>query len=344
VSFSSLDEVYTRVHSLGPEFDGWLSNHAPMAADALGRLGGGAQVHRWLDTYTRRLEPLPDAVAPIEAEQWHAALGDPRRLGDWIRWFEHELSEQPWRAVLATWWERLLPGAIAAATHPLIRTGHAVRALEERDSDARRRELAHALGYWAARWQPVRTAPHLGSLPPDSALRALRPLEGGRGGIRERIAQLEQHQPWPAEGLAPPTTTSEVPAALDALVDATVVQYATAPGVDHVMLVHATTAPRAARLCLSSLPEDLWPSTFEAAWRIAAALTVLYRHDAPDGTHFGTPRDPAELAERVIAHGDEHVLKFSEVAFESYARGIGEAPAAIARALGAIEPLETPAR
>ena len=29
-----LDETYTRMHTTGPEFEGWLSNHGPMAADA----------------------------------------------------------------------------------------------------------------------------------------------------------------------------------------------------------------------------------------------------------------------------------------------------------------------
>jgi hypothetical protein len=30
-----LDEAYQRLHATGPEFDGWLSNHGPMAAQVL---------------------------------------------------------------------------------------------------------------------------------------------------------------------------------------------------------------------------------------------------------------------------------------------------------------------
>ena len=30
----TLDEAYQRLHATGPEFDGWLSNHGPMAAEA----------------------------------------------------------------------------------------------------------------------------------------------------------------------------------------------------------------------------------------------------------------------------------------------------------------------
>ena len=44
-----LDEAYQRLHATGPEFDGWLSNHGPMAAEAMVRRGHADRVHRWLD-------------------------------------------------------------------------------------------------------------------------------------------------------------------------------------------------------------------------------------------------------------------------------------------------------
>ncbi|GAA5139546.1 hypothetical protein [Pseudonocardia adelaidensis] len=40
-----LDETYQRLHRTGPEFVGWLSNHGPMAADALIRLGSAYRPH-----------------------------------------------------------------------------------------------------------------------------------------------------------------------------------------------------------------------------------------------------------------------------------------------------------
>src|SRR5262249_26478955 len=46
-------------------------------------------------------------------------------------------------------------GFCAAATHGPIRVGHAVRGLGERDTPSRRRELADALGAWAATWQQL---------------------------------------------------------------------------------------------------------------------------------------------------------------------------------------------
>jgi hypothetical protein len=38
VTSESLDEAYERLRNTGPEFEGWLSNHGPMAADALIRI------------------------------------------------------------------------------------------------------------------------------------------------------------------------------------------------------------------------------------------------------------------------------------------------------------------
>jgi len=336
----SLDEVYEQVQHYGPEFDGWLSNHAPMAADALGRIGGTDRVGRWLDAYSARLEPPPAQERPLTEATWREALGDPRRLGDWTRWFSAMIGEASWQEVLVAWWPRLLPGALAAATHPLIRVGHAVRALGEADTEPRRRELAAGLAYFAARWQPAAVRAPLGKASPATALATLPPLVGASGGIRQRIVALEQAADAPSDGVHAPRSPAAVPTLLDELVDATIAQYATAPGIDAVMLVHASTAPRAARLTLAALLPSLWIPTYEVAWTIAAALTRMYRTPHDDGTRPRAVPDREALIERATAHGDEHVLKFVEVAMESYARGHDDALAAAARALGAIDPLE----
>src|SRR5215471_8286240 len=124
----TLDEAYQRLHATGPEFNGWLSNHGPMAAEAMARRGHADRVHPWLDGYMARLEEFPRGRGPI-GPGWQEALGDPRRIADWTAHFQREVTAQPWRAVLETWWPRLLPGVAAAATHGVIRVGHAVRAL-----------------------------------------------------------------------------------------------------------------------------------------------------------------------------------------------------------------------
>ena len=77
-----LDEAYQRLHQTGPEYDGWLSNHGPMAAEAMTRHGHAQDVPRWLDAYMNRLEEFPRGTAVIGPD-WREALGDPRRIADW---------------------------------------------------------------------------------------------------------------------------------------------------------------------------------------------------------------------------------------------------------------------
>jgi hypothetical protein len=124
----TLDGAYERLHATGPEFDGFLSNHGPMAAEAMVRHGHSDLVGSWLDVYMRRLEEFPRGLGPIGSD-WQDALGDLRRVADWTVLFGREIGEQPWRHVLNAWWPRLLPGVVAAATHGVIRVGHSVRAL-----------------------------------------------------------------------------------------------------------------------------------------------------------------------------------------------------------------------
>jgi hypothetical protein len=154
VASEVLDEAYLRLHHWGPEFGGenGLSNHGPMAAEVLSRRGLDDQVGSWLDRYVTRLETLPGEDDPITEDNWAEAMGQLRRVGDWIAFFRRAVREAPWPEVLAAWWPRLLPAIASGATHGLIRTGHAVRTVLGGDTSPEAvDEIAHALGYWAAR-------------------------------------------------------------------------------------------------------------------------------------------------------------------------------------------------
>lgn len=98
-----LDETYMRMRTTGPEFGGWLSNHGPMAADALIRLGCGGEVEAWLNSYAPRLDHAPAPRWIIQEAEWREVIGDPSRLGDWCALFDRQLSEKPWRDVLVRW-------------------------------------------------------------------------------------------------------------------------------------------------------------------------------------------------------------------------------------------------
>ena len=96
-----LDEAYERLHRTGPEFAGYLSNHGPMASEALVQLGLGEHVHGWLDGYIGKLEERPAATSRITPDQFADALGDAGRFGDWLDYFQSQVTDRDWRGVLA---------------------------------------------------------------------------------------------------------------------------------------------------------------------------------------------------------------------------------------------------
>jgi len=325
-----LDETYERLYCTGPEFDGWLANHGPMAADALIRIGRAEQVAGWVTEYERRLEEVPSDRWVISEEDWREPLGDPTRLGDWCALFARLVHEEQWEGLIGRWWPRLLPGAVASATHGLIRTGHVVRALREHQSPQRLNELGRALGYWAARWQPLSDEVPHGAADIGAALDGV-PAIGASGDARTRLAQLGETLAWiPALGrLRPVERPAAVPAALDALVDAVVTRYEQWAHGNPVMLVHAATAPRAAALVLPALPTEMWIATYNTAWALSAAISAAYRPATPPPSGLERAAVSAEdVIDIAVATRDEHAIKFVEVAHESYRRGNPRALAA----------------
>lgn len=316
-----LDENLVRIHRSGPEFRGWLSNHAPMAIESLISRGHVDAVEPWLDGYVHRFEERPRPSERITEQNWRDAIGDPRRLGDWPLWFENQLAEHPWTEVLAEWWPRLLPGVAASATHGVIRVGHAVRSLREHgESAARISEFAYALAYWAARWQPVAGATRpQGQLRPSQALDQISAVPDQSGGIRERLSQLDETPGWRAgqAALAAPVDVEAVPMFLQDLIVATVDRYGALGLAEPIMLVHASTAPNAILRTLPSLPKGLWMSSANIAWSTAAAVYASY---APSGPAGRLPNDSdmtiGEAMEEAVASRDTHAIKFADTAID----------------------------
>ncbi|WP_232665486.1 hypothetical protein [Pseudonocardia sp. TRM90224] len=200
-----------------------------------------------MGAYTKRLEGEPSPRWAIDDRGWREPLGDPSRLGDWLQFFGSRVHDRPWEDLLAQWWPRLLPGAIASSTHGLIRTGHAVRALREHVTPQRLDELGQALGYWAARWQPLHGDPApSGTVGVDEAMERL-PVIEAEGGTRTRLARLAEIPAWSQviSSARPAGSAASVPGALDELVDLAVARYRRWAHGSPVLLVHAAT--RAAR-------------------------------------------------------------------------------------------------
>ncbi|MFC0508973.1 questin oxidase family protein [Micromonospora costi] len=345
-----LSEAYARLHRSGPEWgEDQLTNHGPMAVEVMIRRGYAAQVDRWVDRYRSRLDDLPGSTSAIGERDWPEALGDGRRVADWTAYFTRQLAAAPWRDVLATWWPRLLPGVLAGTTHGVIRVGHAVRALlAGAENPETLHELAHGLAFWAARYQSVPASAHpAGHLDPGTALDALGRIPVQNGRVAERLGQLGDLPGWPAgvAALRPATGPEQVSARLADLVTAATVRYLAHGHASPVLLVHTATAPNAVLHTLPALPRDLWVPSLTAMWTTAAAITAAYAPPAGPMTSRVTdvPEGPdaaADVVDRAMRHGDEHVIKFTDTAAEVYTRtGNRDALAAAVHITTLIDPV-----
>lgn len=312
----ALDGALSFLDDCGPEWGPGVSNHGPMAAEALIRLGRPEAVEGFVSDYRKLLyRGAPAPSHAITEENWPAALGNMRLLGDWNAYFHARLREAPWREVLARWWPRLLPGLPAGGGHGVIRTGHAVRAIAEAETPQRTLELARGLGYWAARYQQVPGRQVFGG---ERELREawarvpkLLTTQGIGEIFRIRLEALDLLEEFgPAvEDVRRPDDPDR---ALSMITNLAAHAYLTDEHQKYMGFVHALTGPAAVRLVLPHLPaEQHWPSV-AAAWQFTAAIRSAY------GTGYREPQSLVEpvgyetLVDRAVATGDPHAIKYVE--------------------------------
>ena len=347
--YSALDETLEIMAPMGPDLSNGLSNHAPMAIEAMCAMGRGDAVMPWFARYRRRLALRPARIARLTDDNWRAALGDVRRTGDWFEFFRNELKEHQWPAVLDKWVERLAPGLMAAATHGVIRTGHATRAFVLEATPARRRELADGLAYWAADYMQLPAGRHRDSTThamPSKAIARVQMIapenrRGNSGSLTGALARLDSFEPFK-------DTLDAVDASGDAyafLSDLTTtfarVFIANArDAYTAIAFVHAVTGPSAIRPLLPYLGDTTAHAALAYAWQTAAAMYATF------GTRAGLGRietdqvkvsDKDGLVERAIASGDEHAIKFTEACLREH--GFNPDPAFLAAADHAIRML-----
>jgi hypothetical protein len=323
-----LDEGLSRLAATGPEFRGGLSNHGPMAAEALVRLGRADAVEHWLDGYLKRLEDAPAPGDRVTDATWRDALGKLNRVADWEVYLRAQLAEEPWRDILARWWPRLLPGVAAAATHGIIRTSHAARSLAgagEAGDAQRRAELGRALAYWAASYVelPGGARPD-GTLDAAAAIRALPVLdEPAQGGlITERLKAGLPRLPGMSDALAalrPPAQADAGRDLRDLAGEFTRVFLGYGRG-QPIVFLHAVTAPVAAYSALPLLPRQLASPTYDALWQVGAALYAVHAGGvAREPLPAASPLAPDDLADLAVATGDEHAIKLTEACLRLHA-------------------------
>ncbi len=187
-----LDVVLTQLHAMAPTYDGGMSNHGPMVLEALEAGGLAAFVPAFATQALKTLEPLGDAGDE------GLVLGDGREAA-WIAHYRRRLAEASVELVVRETLPGLLPGAMAGATHGLIRLSHAIRGWTRAPSAVREEEVAHALGYWASAYQAlpgeVGTAPSVDLHTAMAGLPELSEAQQSKAGmIFDRVRALDGSQ------------------------------------------------------------------------------------------------------------------------------------------------------
>lgn len=341
-SVEAMDAALELLEKTGPEFGGGLSNHGPMASEALVVLDRPDAVLPWVERYRKSLDERPVSRNPIAPGDWRETLGDYRRVGDWIGFFRRRLEDEPWRAVLSEWCGHLAPGISAAAFHGVIRTAHAARSLSRREEPARRRELAEGLGYWAARYETLRESlaeSPMGRLPSEAIrdVDVIPESHRGRGFITDRLRSLEDIPSF-----------ARVADLVDASGDAsrflsdlaeTFADVFLAHATDQttIALIHAVTGPSAIRLLLPHIDAAHARAMLRYSWQAAAAIYAASARTEPDRRPKPQPLGRDALIDLAVGTGDEHAFKFTEACLREHA--LAPRPVFLAAALDATKRL-----
>jgi hypothetical protein len=324
----TLDEALGRLHLTDVEYasggvDG-LSNHGPMAAESLIKLGGEARVPSFVEQYSRRLRPLPalDGHPPV--------LGDPSTTAAWIARYERTLSVADPRDALRATLDELLPVAVSGAAHGLLRTAHAVRAWLARDVPVRRREVAFALASWAVRYQTIPGTPgatptrgldvvsalaRVPLLPTDDRIDA--------GLIVDRVAQVAAVPGFAATVGAVDLDAQPIDVAITSLAAAAARLFVRTPDARFVYL-HALTGTSSLRMLAPLLDAPAQRRALGAVFHAVAALHSTYGDAAAIATldapiEPSTSLDRETLRARALASDDDHDVKMIAAALREHA-------------------------
>jgi hypothetical protein len=311
------------------DLPGPFACHGPMGAETLSTLGYDDLVADWVEAYKSRHEPLDPfptlgRIDPRDDANWRSALGQVSRANDFTGMFVGELNSEPWQEVLRLWLPRLFEGSAGGLSHGIIRTAHAVRGLPDHGapSEIALRELARALGLWAAVFTQLPGQPGLnGFLGLDRAIAGLpRPTDPWtpiEAGTFSRMGELDGF-PIAVEALGPQggdDALSDLTAAFCRLLLG-------ASDLDPIPLVHTVTPIGATRILLPYLAEMSSEAVYAHLWQVSAAIVCGF---TPASLRMkGEVHDvdeiiaPAELVARAVEHRDPHVLKFAEVCLSEH--------------------------
>ena len=335
--YTTLDDALDTISPYGIELKNGNSNHAPMVAEALCAMGRPEAVMPWITRYRERMSLRPPVRDRIHADDWRTALGQRERFVDWSVFFRDQVSEAPWRQVLDHWVSQFASGFCAAATHGVIRVGHAVRGLAAGETPQRMRELVDALAGWAATWQelPAGGATANGIMTPRQAITRVPIVPPEKRLTRNIVAALGALSSFaeftPVIGLLDTSGPISALIAEQSKVFARV-YLANARNIPTgIAFIHGVTSHAALGNIAAHVSDASARTALRYAWQTGCGLYACYG----GGTAMADDLEPTDEAEeglidRAIVNGDEHVIKLTEACLSRYA--LDPSPAYLAAA------------
>jgi hypothetical protein len=290
-----LDEAFSLLEATAPEYSGGIVNHGTMVAGAMRELKREENILPWVAHYRGRLEKQCPPRREIRDETWTRYLGRFEYCSAWTSFFARKTAGD-WREIAGEWLARLAPGASASGGQALLRTAHALRALENRDNPIRRKELAHSLGYWAARHRrlPGNPAHSAGSLKPSEAIHLIRRLPAG---ARPRFVRIDRKlgELWRFPPFRNATRLVAVPEDADPFISdltRTFMGVLLANSEDirtTVVFINAANMVSAARILLPFLARDGIRNVLLYIWQAAAAVYAAWARPTPPPPQINPP-------------------------------------------------------
>lgn len=321
--YSHYDAALRQLSDCGPDLKNGFTSHMPMVAEALCRMDQGDKAEGWLAARVGEAVAHYPLVEPIEGE-WQGALGAADRYSDWRRFFDAEIAAQGWQEVLEIWAPRLAPGYMGAATHGLLRTAHAARALSDQETPERLGELAQGLALWASTYQAlpmVSRAPE-GPLPLVDALDAIPmlPVEQRQndGAITHALTMLDQLDAFGLVIHSLQFADDAEETALD-LAEAMVgvfMRHAKDP-LSCIVFTHGVTSVAATHGLMGLVSKEAGETLLRFAWQGVAGLYATYG-DLEALAEGRVAESEDEIIAQAVAHGDDHAIKLAEACLGLY--------------------------
>ncbi|NNE67427.1 MAG: DUF4243 domain-containing protein, partial [Pyrinomonadaceae bacterium] len=302
-----------------------LSNHGPLAAEALVELGHENRVIEFAKLYNRVYPaPYPKKKEQVLDVNSMEAIGARDRIADWVEYFRDKIEKDGWKVVVREWVPVLAPGIAAAAAHGIIRTGHAIRSLERKENKTRLYELAEGLGYWASYFQklPENKDTIETQWPAADAARLVPMIDQEMVSHTRSISRkIKVVAGW--EEFGDVINTFDISRKPEELISDLTETFAAiyakhVNNGNYVSLIHSVTGTAMLRSIIPYLADGDKKRLIKYAWQMAAAIFTASGNKTVNDIPKYTELKEKELIKRAVESNEVHAIKFTEACLREY--------------------------